>query len=121
MPRLVRARRMRRGDARPCATSSTVFGPGNVYVELQRSRLRGERTLMRALVALAEHVGVPVVGTGNVHAHHPRRAFLQDAFVAIRHRQSLDASEAVRRGNRDSVLRPPEEAAARFADIPRRP
>ena len=117
VPRLVTADRTRDAEA---ATRRLVqtFGPGNVYVELQRPRARGDRTLVRHLTQLAEVLGLPTVATGDVHAHHPRRAFLQDAFVAIRHHLTLDGSDGERRGNRDAVLRPPAEAAARFIDNP---
>ena len=46
----------------------------------------------------------PTVATGDVHAHHQRRARLQDALVAIRNRTSLDGCERERRGNHESVL-----------------
>ena len=95
-----------------------IFGPGNVWVEIQRPATRGSKALARALEALADHMGAPVVATGDVHAHHPRRAFLQDALVAVRHRLTLDASEAERRGNRQAVLRTPDEMARRMADHP---
>ena len=95
-----------------------IFGPGNVWVEIQRPATRGSKALARALEALADHMGAPVVATGDVHAHHPRRAFLQDALVAVRHRLPLDASEAERRGNRQAVLRTPDEMARRMADHP---
>ena len=95
-----------------------IFGPGNVWVEIQRPATRGSKALARALEALADHMGAPVVATGDVHAHHPRRAFLQDALVAMRHRLTLDASEAERRGNRQAVLRTPDEMARRMADHP---
>ena len=94
------------------------FGPGCVYIELQRPQMRGGRVLVRGLRELARTTGVPVVATGNVHAHHPHRAFLQDAFVAIGHRQTLDASEQARRGNRTAVLRTPDQMATIFAEIP---
>ena len=94
------------------------FGPGNVQVEIQRPRTRGDRRLARDLVRLAEAVGVPCVATGDPHAHTPQRALLQDAFVAIGHRLTLDGSEEARRGNRHAVLRPPGETAALFADHP---
>ncbi len=48
------------------------FGPGNVQVEIQRPRTRGDRRLARDLVHLAEAVGVPCVATGDPHAHTPR-------------------------------------------------
>src|SRR5581483_996456 len=74
---------------------------------------------------IASELGVPTVATGDVHAHHPRRAQLQDALVAIRNRTSLDGSERERRGNHEAVLRPPAEmlerlppqAAARTRDV----
>src|ERR671916_191667 len=47
----------------------------------------------RLLAGLAERLGVSAVATGNVHGHERRRAALQDAFVAIRHRATLDESE----------------------------
>jgi len=115
--RLVAAGRRRDAEAR---TRELVdaFGRGNVFVELQRPRARGDLTLIRHLTQLAESQGLPTVATGDVHAHHPRRAFLQDALVAVRTRLTLDGSEEQRRGNRDAVLRSPEDAAERFAAHP---
>ena len=95
-----------------------IFGPHRTWVEVQRPGLRGDRVLARSLEQLAEHVGVPAVATGDIHAHSPRRAFLQDALVAIRHRLTLDASEEMRRGNRQAVLRTPQEMAARLGEHP---
>jgi error-prone DNA polymerase len=117
VPRLVAADRTQEAEA---ATRQLVqtFGPGNVYVELQRPRTRGDQMLIRHLTQLAEVMGLRTVATGDVHAHHPRRAFLQDAFVAIRHHLTLDGSDGERRGNRDAVLRSPADAAARFVDTP---
>ncbi len=62
--------------------------------------------------------GSPCVATGNVHAHARSRAPLQDAFVALRHHTTLDASEPVRRGNFAHVLASPAAMAARFEDHP---
>ena len=57
---------------------------------------------------------MPTVATGDVHSHHERRLRLQDALVAIRNRTSLDGCERERRGNHESVLLPPGEAAERL-------
>ena len=62
---------------------------------------------------------MPAVATGNVHAHTRSRAPLQDAFVALRHHATLDASEPMRRGNFSHVLASPAAMAARFEDHPR--
>src|SRR4051812_15632981 len=88
--------------------------PGAFYVELQRPYERGDARRMIALSDLAEALGVPTVATGNVHAHHERRARLQDALVAIRHRTSLEGCDRERRGNHESVLVAPAEMLERL-------
>jgi error-prone DNA polymerase len=95
-----------------------AFGRDAFRVELQRPFHRHDRALNRGLAALADRLCVPCVATGNVHAHTPARARLQDAFVAIREHTTLDASEPLRRGNHSHVLTTPEAMAARFADHP---
>jgi error-prone DNA polymerase len=96
-----------------------AFGRDAFRVELQRPLARHDRALNRGLAGLAERLGVPTVATGNVHAHAPERAYLQDAFVAIREHTTLDASEPLRRGNHAHVLTSPQAMAARFADHPK--
>lgn len=93
-----------------------AFGPERLRVELQRPYARHDRARNRALAALARRVGVRCVATGNVHAHIPERAPLQDAFVALRHHTTLDASEPLRRGNCSHVMSSPQAMANRFAD-----
>src|SRR3954470_206619 len=95
-----------------------AFGRDGFRVELQRPFARHDRALNRGLVALAQRLGVACVATGNVHAHTPARALLQDAFVAIREHTTLDASEPLRRGNHAHVLATPAAMAARFEDHP---
>jgi error-prone DNA polymerase len=95
-----------------------AFGRDAFRIELQRPFARHDRGRNRMLVDLAERLGVPCVATGNVHAHAPERARLQDAFVAIREHTTLDASEPLRRGNHTHVLSTPVAMAARFEDHP---
>src|SRR3954469_15446780 len=95
------------------------FGRDAFRVELQRPFARHDRALNRGLASLAARLGIPVGATGGVHAHSRERAYLQDAFVAIREGTTLDASEPLRRGNHAHVLATPEAMAARFADHPR--
>jgi error-prone DNA polymerase len=95
-----------------------AFGRDRFRIELQRPFARHDRALNRGLVALAQRLGVACVATGNVHAHSPARARLQDTFVAIREHTTLDASEPLRRGNHAHVLTTPAAMAARFEDHP---
>ena len=95
-----------------------AFGRDAFRVELQRPFARHDRALNRGLTQLAARLGVPCVATGNIHAHTPMRARLQDALVAVREHTTLDASEPLRRGNHAHVLATPAAMAARFEDHP---
>jgi error-prone DNA polymerase len=105
-------------DERTMRRLLAAFGRDAFRVELQRPLARRDRACNRGLAGLAQRLQVPVVATGDVHAHTPERAHLQDAFVAIRERTTLDASEPLRRGNHAHVLTTPAAMAARFADHP---
>jgi error-prone DNA polymerase len=96
-----------------------AFGPEDLRVELQRPYARHDRSRNRKLEALARRLGVECVATGDIHAHTRSRAELQDAFVALRHRTTLDAGEPLRRGNHTHVITTPRAMAERFADHPR--
>ena len=100
-------------DAKRTEQLARAF-PGAFYVELQRPYERGDAQRNARLEELAAHLRVPTVATGDVHAHHIRRARLQDALVAIRCRTSLDGCERERRGNHESVLLSPQEMLDRL-------
>jgi error-prone DNA polymerase len=102
-------------DPNGAARLARAFGRDRFFVELQRPYERGDGHRNTLLRDLAEHLGVETVATGDVHAHNPRRTLLQDVLVAIRCRTSLEGCEPERRGNRESVLRPPEEMLERFS------
>jgi error-prone DNA polymerase len=95
-----------------------AFGPARLRIELQRPFLQGDRARNRQLERLAHRLGLSCVATGNVHAHSPARALLQDALVAVRLHTTLDASEPERRGNHSHVLGSPQAMAARFPEHP---
>src|SRR5919198_596146 len=56
------------------ARLAAAFGPGRFFVELQRPYERGDVRRNSLLRDLAETLGVQTVATGDVHAHHERRA-----------------------------------------------
>jgi error-prone DNA polymerase len=96
------------------AELASVFGRDRFFVELQRPYERGDAQRNARLRQLAETIGVQTVVAGNVHAHNRRRALLQDAMVAIRHRTSLEGAERERRGNHECVLLASDQVAERF-------
>jgi error-prone DNA polymerase len=95
-----------------------AFGVRRLRVELQRPYARHDRARNRAMAAFARRLGVACVASGDVHAHARSRAELQDAFVALRHHATLDASEPLRRGNNSHVMTTPQAMASRFSDHP---
>jgi error-prone DNA polymerase len=105
-------------EERTAARLLEAFGPQDLYVELQRPYARDDRARNRRLAALARRLGVRCVASGDVHAHARARAELQDAFVALRHHATLDASEPLRRGNHSHVMSSPQAMASRFVDHP---
>jgi error-prone DNA polymerase len=100
-------------DPKAAVQLSRAF-EGAFYIELQRPYERGDARRNAQLEELARSLRVPTVATGDVHAHHLRRAALQDVLVSIKHRTSLDGSERERRGNHESVLLSPEEMLERL-------
>ena len=99
-----------------------AFGRERFRIELQRPLWRHDRARNRWLAALAERLGVPCVATGNVHAHERLAPRLQDAFVAVRLRATLDESEpaAARQLSLRCSLSPAAMAARAFATTRRR-
>jgi error-prone DNA polymerase len=95
-----------------------AYGRERLGIELQRPFLRDDHSRNRRLSELARGLGLRCVATGDVHAHTRSRGPLQDAFVALRLRATLDGSEPKRRGNFSHALTSPEAMAARFPEYP---
>jgi error-prone DNA polymerase len=95
-----------------------AHGRDNFFIELQNNLVHGDVRRNRILVELADHLGLGVVATGNVHYHVRERHRLQDVLVAIKNRTTLDASHQHRRENSDCYLKPPDEMTSLFAEFP---
>jgi error-prone DNA polymerase len=95
-----------------------IFGPGNLYVDLQRHFDADEERLNRKLFAFAEAMRLPIVATNDVCHAGPDRA-LVDVLTCIRLHTTLE--EAGRRlwVNNQRHLKPPAEMAMLFRDLPR--
>ena len=99
--------------------------PGAFYVELQRPFERGDARRNAALEELAAALGVPTVATGDVHAHHPRRAASRTrSSRSATAPRSTAASASGAATTRPSCSRPqemlerlPRDAAARTREV----
>jgi error-prone DNA polymerase len=92
-----------------------IFGPDQLYVELQHNLVKGDTRRVACLAQLASELSLPVVATGNVHYHERARHRLHDALVAVKHRSTLESSHRLRRANSEFYLREREQVAAIFA------
>ncbi len=115
-------RALARGD-RPAAERLVnrlreIFGPGSLYLEIQRHLERGEAATNTALCDLATSQRLPLLATGGVlYATRSQRQVL-DAFTCLRHHTHLDAAGLLLSPNAERALASPRRMRALFADLP---
>ena len=95
-----------------------IFGPRNVYVELQRHFHREEESRNRMAVDLARAFHLPLLATNGVDYAIPKARELCDAFTAIRHHRTLSTAGRLLARNSERHLKSPEEMRRLFADLP---
>ena len=95
-----------------------IFGPRNVYVELQRHFHRAEESRNRAAIDLARSFHLPLLATNGVNYAIPKARELCDAFAAIRHHHTLSTAGRLLARNSERHLKSPQEMQQLFADLP---
>jgi len=122
----------RHEDPRPlCERLRRIFGPDNLFIDLQRHFDPEEERLNRKLIALAETNRIPIVATNGVcfthgtrfqprngHAHIAQRSLL-DVMTCIRLGTTLDEAGRALWINDERNLKAPPEMAELFRDYPR--
>jgi error-prone DNA polymerase len=95
-----------------------IFGPKNVFVELQRHFHRDEEYRNRVAIEIAHTLGLPLLATNgaNYAAAHERE--LADAFTALRHHRTLATAGRLLARNSERYLKPAANMRALFADLP---
>jgi len=71
---------------------STIFGCDNLFVELQRHRVRGEDREIKFLADLAATHHLPLLATGGVNYAVPEHRVVADVFTCLRLHTTLDAA-----------------------------
>ncbi|PJF23700.1 MAG: hypothetical protein CUN53_21560, partial [Phototrophicales bacterium] len=74
---------------------------------------------MQQLDALANHAGVPLAATNDVHYHVPHRRALQDVMTCIRHGCTIHNAGLRLPANAERYLKSPSDMACLFASHPR--
>jgi len=108
-------------DSAPCQVLTNLtraFGRDNVFVEIQRHRLRGEEWLNTALVDLAESERLPLLATNGVLYAQPAGRQVLDVFTCLRHHTHLDAAGLLLAANSERHLKSPEQMRELFHDLP---
>ena len=95
-----------------------IFGPKNVYVELQRHFHREEESRNRIAIDLARSFNLPLLATNGVGYAIPKARELADAFTAIRHHKTLSTAGRLLARNSERHLKSPAEMQQLFADLP---
>lgn len=95
-----------------------VFGPKNVYVELQRHRERAEEWRNQAAIRIAESLRLPVLATNGVRYATKYDREIADLFTAVRNHTRLDDAGRLLALNNQRHLRPASQMAALFRDVP---
>src|SRR5882672_8608173 len=94
-----------------------IFGPANLYIDLQRHLDAGEERLNRKRGSLAAAMKIPVVATNDVcHAGADRR--LLDVMSCIRLKTTLEEAGRALWVNNQRHLKSPAEVTALFRDLP---
>ncbi len=95
-----------------------IFGPRNVYVELQRHFDREEEHRNRAAIRIARSLNLPLLATGGVNYATQYEREVLDVFTCIRHRKTLDTAGRLLTLNAERHLRSPREMQRLFYDHP---
>ena len=95
-----------------------IFGRENVYVELQRHFDRREEARNQAAVQVARELRLPLVATNGVSFATPAERQVADIFTAVRHHRTLETAGRLLTSNAERHLKPPQEMARLFADLP---
>jgi len=95
-----------------------IFGPQNVYVELQRHFDRSEEARNQAAVAIARKLRLPLLATNGVAYATAAEREVLDVFTCIRNHRQLENAGRLLSINSERFIRTPAEMEQLFADLP---
>jgi error-prone DNA polymerase len=94
-----------------------IFGPKNVYVEVQRHCEREEEARNQAAIRIARSLRLPVLATNGVRYATRYDREILDLFTAIRNHTGLDRAGRLLSVNGQRHLRAADKMAALFRDV----
>jgi error-prone DNA polymerase len=95
-----------------------LFGPRNVYVEIQRHYHRDEEVRNDAAREIAARLRLPLLATNGVCHATPAERELMDALSCVRHKTTIQRAGRLLARNAERHLKPTAEMQRLFADTP---
>jgi error-prone DNA polymerase len=95
-----------------------TFGPGNVYVELQRHFQREQEQRNQCAMELARKLSLPVIATNGVRYATAADREILDVFTCIKNKRQLTNGGRLLCCNSERYIRTPEQMAKIFMDVP---
>jgi len=95
-----------------------IFGRENFFLEIQDHGLPEEKTVNRALRALAETHGVGLVATNDIHYVRAEDSEFHDILLCVQTGRTINAPDRMRFSGPDYYLKSEAEMTALFADYP---
>jgi error-prone DNA polymerase len=95
-----------------------IFGAGNLFVELQRHRVRGEDHIIHCLLSLAATHRLPLLATNGPLYAKPYGREVLDVFTCIRNHTHLDAAGKLLARNSERHVKGVQAMQRLFADLP---
>ena len=105
-------------DLRDAEPVRSIFGPGRLYVEVQRHLRREQEQANRIRVDFARHYGLPLLATNGVRYAKQSGRALFDVLTCVRHKTTLDQAGRLLDANAERHLKSPREMERLFADLP---
>jgi error-prone DNA polymerase len=95
-----------------------VFNGENLFIEIQRHRVRGEEKAIRLLVELGERFRLPLLATNGVLYSAENERPILDVFTCLRHHTHLDAAGTLLEQNGERYLKNTAQMRELFRDLP---
>ncbi len=109
----------RRDDAIDIASRfSSVFDPGDFYIEIQNHGIPEELELIPKLTGIAREIGLPVVATNDCHFCKAGDHEAHDVLLCLQTGKDVDDPNRSMRSNPETFFKSPSQMAELFSEFP---
>jgi DNA polymerase III subunit alpha len=95
-----------------------ILGPERFFIEIQDHGIREQIETNRELIPLARSLGLPIVGTNDVHYCNQDDASAQDLLVCVQTNTTVNDAKRLKSESDQLYLKSPDEMARVFGEIP---